>query len=307
LIVAAIDIGTNSVQLVIAQRRNNTLEPILEAGTITRIGQGVDETRRLHPEAIHRTLDCLQLYADCIQQHHADRVDAVITSAGRDAAGIEGFLEAASNILGCRPKVIVGEKEALLTCRGALSGIEVEGPFALYDVGGGSTEIVLGTTAQDGQPAMRELFSLDIGCVRMAERHIHTDPPPRAELCAVREAVDRALAPLPCPQPGLAWIGVGGTITSLVAVKMALEPYRHDVVHGAELSVAEVTDLVERLAAMPMPERRQVPGLDPKRADVIVAGGCVVESLLRWSGQVTTVVSGRGVQWGLAHEASSQG
>jgi len=304
--IATIDIGTNSVLLLIAEAVGNKLVPVFEGSTITRLGQGVDETRRLNPDAVARTLRCLEDYAQRVKEHDVQALDVVTTSAARDALESGEFLDSSERVLGCRPRVIVGEEEARLTFNGALSDLDVEGPVAVYDSGGGSTEIVFGHIKQGTPPVLQQMSSIDIGCVRMTERHVHTDPPTQAELDAVRDAVDASLAHFPPPQRDVSWIGIGGTITTLAAVKMGLLTYDASKVHGFELSVRDVTDLLRTLGEMPLSRRQLVPGLDPKRADVIVSGGCVVQRLLHWTGQTKTFVSSRGVQWGLASEIWSR-
>lgn len=302
--VATIDIGTNSVLLLIAETQGNHLAPVHEVSTITRLGQRVDKDRRLHADAVRRTLRCLEDYASRMREHHVERLDVVTTSAARDAAGVDAFLDAAERVLGARPRVISGEAEARLTFVGALSGLSVAGPVAVYDIGGGSTEIVFGRVEPGRLPTVDFATSLDVGCVRLTERLVRGDPPSRSELDAVRGAVDELLGPLMRRQGPLTWVGIGGTITTLVAVEQGLVPYDPSKVHGSRLTADQVAGLVQRLGALPVSERSLVPGLDPKRADVIVAGGCIVQRLLAWSGGELTRVSDRGVRWGLAIELS---
>jgi exopolyphosphatase/guanosine-5'-triphosphate,3'-diphosphate pyrophosphatase len=304
--VATIDIGTNSVLLLIAETLgDHGPSPVHEVSTITRLGQGVDKDRCLHPDAIHRTLLCLEDYARRMQEHHVERLDVVTTSAARDAVGVDAFLDAAERILGARPRVISGEAEARLTFLGALSGLSVAGPVAVYDIGGGSTEIVFGRVEPGRPPTVHFATSLDVGCVRLTERHVRQDPPSRSELDAVRGSVDALLGGLVRSEGPLTWVGIGGTITALVAVELGLAPYDPSKVHGSNLTVDQVAGLVQRLGDLPVSERRFVPGLDPKRADVIVTGGCIVQRLLAWSGAYQTCVSDRGVRWGLAIELGS--
>ena len=174
--VAAIDIGTNSVLLLIAELRDGTLVPILERAEITRLGRGVDATRTLDPDAVERTLACLASFAEDIARADVIHVAAVGTSAMRDARGGEGFRARAAEILGVEPQVISGEEEAELTFAGALSGLALRGPVTLFDLGGGSTEIIRG--AAGATDTVERAASLDIGSVRLTERHITADPPP---------------------------------------------------------------------------------------------------------------------------------
>jgi exopolyphosphatase/guanosine-5'-triphosphate,3'-diphosphate pyrophosphatase len=311
--VAAVDIGTNSVLLLVAERRGDELVALAERATITRLGQGVDATRALAPEAIERTLACLARYAEEIRALGAERVDAVGTSAMRDARGGEAFVERARALLGVAPRVISGEEEAELTFAGALAGLALpSGRCVVFDIGGGSTEIIVGSTAgQAGQ--VEQAVSLDVGSVRLTERHVRTDPPTAAELAQIRADAASALAALPPPGPsggGRAatspvLVGVAGTVTTIAALARNVVPYDAARVHGARLTREEVAETTARLAALPLADRRRLPALDPARADVIVAGSTLLEEILSWAGgpggpAPELIASDRGVRWGLA-------
>ena len=300
--VATIDIGTNSVLLLIAEASKDapeTLVPLLERATITRLGQGVDHSHALHPDAVARTLACLRDYAALIAGHAPDHIAAVSTSAARDAEGARAFISAATSILGVTPRVISGPEEAHLTFLGALSGLNVQGPVAVVDIGGGSTEIVHGATQAGGLPVSSAAVSIDIGSVRLTERHLRTDPPSNEEMQAVREQVWSAVRGVSIPSE-VTWIGIGGTITTLAAVHAGMRVYDAGLVHGSALTRSDVARLGGELAAMPVEARSATPGLEPKRADIIVAGALIVEALQRWAGTERWVVSDRGVRWGLA-------
>ncbi|WP_438019007.1 Ppx/GppA phosphatase family protein [Sorangium sp. So ce315] len=303
--VAAIDIGTNSVLLLIAERRGGELVALVERATITRLGQGVDATRALAPEAVERTLACLARYGEELRSLGVERVDAVGTSAMRDAAGGEAFIARARDLLGVAPRVISGSEEAELTYAGALTGLALpaRGPRIVFDVGGGSTEIIVG----DAGGQVERAVSLDVGSVRLTERHVRSDPPAEAELEAVRADARAALASVPAgPLSGApTLIGVAGTVTTLAALVRDVVPYDGARVHGARLSGAEVVAITSRLAALPLAARRQLPALDPARADVIVAGSVLIEEILAWASRaagapVDLIASDRGVRWGLA-------
>lgn len=307
--VATIDIGTNTVLLLVAEARGRELVAVEERATITRLGQGVDKTRTLAPDAVARTNACLDEYAKVIASYGAERVDVVGTSAMRDAAGGEVIREHVQRVLGVEARVIAGEEEARLTFTGALVGLSgaLQGSGAtVFDIGGGSTEVVQGRVDADagaGVDDARIAFarSYDVGSVRMTERHVRSDPPTLAELAAIRQDVERIVDSLPPLSSANAEpVGIAGTITTLAAVSMALDPYDSGRVHGARLDVDALEAVVMRLAAMPLEARRTVPGLEPKRADVIVAGGLVAVTLLRRWGARALVVSDRGVRWGLA-------
>lgn len=304
--VATIDIGTNSVLLLIAERRGEELVPVLERATITRLGRGVDATRELDAAAIEATLACLAGYAAEIARAGVDRVGAVGTSAMRDARGGEDFRARAGALLGETPRVICGREEAELTFAGALAGLAalpLGGPVVVFDLGGGSTEIIRGH-AGDGEIVERAV-SLDVGAVRLTERHLRSDPSPAEELEAVRRDARAALA-----EAGEGWrsaagaapivVGVAGTVTTLAAYTLGVVPYDAGRVHGAKLDAAVIAAARAELARLPLKERRAIPAIDPKRADVIVAGALIVEEVLAWAGAGELVVSDRGVRWGLA-------
>ncbi|MGC4091859.1 MAG: Ppx/GppA phosphatase family protein [Polyangiaceae bacterium] len=296
--VGAIDIGTNSVLLLIASIEGNELVPLVEQATITRLGEGVDQTRRLAPAAVERTLACLAEYAGELRRNGVERFEVVGTSAMRDAAGGEGFVDAAAERLGVRPRVIAGLEEAELTFAGALSGLGLSGPVSVFDVGGGSTEIIHGDAARTTPPTAA--VSLDIGSVRLFERHLHSDPATPAELSAVVADIERALTSAPRAHGVTTLVGVAGTLATLAAIDLELVEYDASRVHGHRLSLPTVAALAERLAALDLARRCALPGLQPKRADVIVVGAEIVRRVMLWSGASALVVSDRGVRWGLA-------
>jgi exopolyphosphatase / guanosine-5'-triphosphate,3'-diphosphate pyrophosphatase len=316
--VAAIDIGTNSVLLVIAAVEATGPRPLLERATITRLGEGVDKTRRLAPAAVERNLQCLRAYAEDLRAHGSPRLDVVGTSALRDAEGARDFLDEAERILGVRPRVIAGDEEARLTFSGALSGLALRGKLLVFDIGGGSTELIVGyagsetagyagseTAGYAGSSAPPESrVSLDIGSVRLFERHVHHDPPLPEELAAIEADIARQLAsaePLSRihgAEP-LTLVGVAGTVTTLKALELGLDDYDSARVHGAVLTLNAVESLCTKLSSMTLAERQRLPGLQPKRADVIVAGALIVRDLLRSASASQTTVSDRGVRFGL--------
>jgi exopolyphosphatase / guanosine-5'-triphosphate,3'-diphosphate pyrophosphatase len=295
---AAIDIGTNSVLLLIAETRGERVEALVERATITRLGQNVDKTRRLSPEACTRTLNCLEQYAHILDQMHVERLAVVGTSAMRDAEGGDDFLSDAERVLGTRPRVIDGTEEAHLSYAGALSGLAVSGEVVVCDVGGGSTEIISGTVTAATR-SVSSAVSLDVGSVRLFERHVRSDPPTFEQLQAVREDIQKALAQVPRPHPGATLVGVAGTITTLAALEQGLVRYDPALVHGAKLERAIVQRLLLRLRVLSVAQRKTLPGLEPARADVIVTGAAIAVELLAWSGANELLVSDRGVRWGL--------
>ena len=299
--VAAIDIGTNSVLLLVAEVGAEGLVALVERAEITRLGQGVDRSRALAPDAVERTLACLARYADELRAMGVSVLDVVGTSAMRDAAGGDELRARATALLGVEPRVIPGPEEAALTFEGALTGLALPpGPVFVFDIGGGSTEVIVG----DRDGAVHAAASLDVGCVRMTERHLRTDPPSADELELVRADVRAALRHAPVPPPGATVVGVAGTVTTLGALAFDVTPYDGSRVHGARLSFSMLAALRERLASVSLAERRALRGLDPRRADVIVAGAVVAEEVLlalapSGASPPDLVISDRGVRWGL--------
>lgn len=304
--IATIDIGTNSVLLLIAETKGgaDALEPVVERATITRLGQGVDHSRRLLPEAAERTLACLADYADTLREHGVTRLEAVGTSAMRDAAGGQEFVARAEQILGVAPRVIDGNEEARLTFAGALSGLAISGPVTVFDIGGGSTEIVTGEVAAGGRKILAAV-SLNIGSVRLFERHVRSDPPSAQELRNVEADIAQALQEAPELTAGAALVGVAGTVTQLAALELELPRYDGTRVHGSELSSRSVDRMAAKLAAATLAERRRLPGMDPSRADVLVVGSAIARAVLHWSNASKLVVSDRGVRWGLCQELAA--
>ena len=301
--VAAIDIGTNTVLLLVAEKRDGMLVAVEEHATITRLGQDVDKTRKLAPEAVERTNACLDRYAEIVKTLGATRIDVVGTSAMRDAGGGDAVRARVEARFGVPARTISGDEEARLTFGGALSGLSLpEGRVVVFDIGGGSTEIV------DGDRDSRSITfakSYDVGSVRLTERHVRNDPPTGDERAAVAKTASDAFASVPASLRGAPVVGIAGTITTLAAVSLGMSTYDSARVHGHTIELAELDRVVEQLAAVPFEQRKSIPGLEPKRADVIIAGGLVALAFLRHVGATSVVVSDRGVRWGLAERLAN--
>lgn len=307
--VAAIDIGTNTVLLLVAERdADGRARAVEERATITRLGQGVDATRRLAPEAVARTIACLEEYALVAKATGVVAARVVGTSAMRDAAGGEELRGRIHELFGVEARVLTGDEEAAVTFLGALSGMPSDAPgepaeqaaeVTVFDIGGGSTEVV---TAVPGQPA-RFARSYDVGSVRLTERLAPFDEPlSSGDRARLRQAAAEALAGAPRLAPDVVPVGIAGTVTTLAAVHLGLVTYDGARVHGARLTRGELEAVVERLAGLTLAERKAVAGLSPARADVIVAGGYVVLAVLDALGVAALRVSDRGVRWGVALE-----
>jgi len=302
--VATIDIGTNSVLLLVAESEGGALRPVLERATVTRLGEGVDRNRRLLDAACERSLACLSEYAAALRELGVSRLAAVGTSAMRDAAGGQEFVARAREILGVAPRVIDGNEEARLTFAGALSGLPQTGKVTVFDIGGGSTEIIVGSVSASSRQ-IAAAVSLDIGSVRLFERHVQGDPPSREEMSRVERDIARALVDAPKPEANATLVGVAGTVTQLAALELELEPYDATRVHGHRLTRDAVDRLATRLTSLDLAQRRALPGMEPARADVLVVGGAIARAVLHWSGAAELVVSDRGVRWGLAEELAA--
>ncbi len=299
--VAAIDIGTNTLLLLIAESitgRPDDLVPRVEFARIVRLGEGVDRTRVFKQEAIARTLAALEEATALIRSHAVTNIAVVGTSAMRDASGAEPILAFVRSQLGADVRVISGDEEARLTFDGALSGLQIRGSVAVFDIGGGSTEIVYGEVTTAGTTIVYGK-SYDIGSVRLTERFIAHDPPQADERANVEQAIEAALKDAPHHQADVV-IGIAGTITTLAAVSLEMSSYDASRIHGYLMSTETLRHVTHRLSQMPFETRSAVRGLEPKRADVIVAGGLIAQGVMRHLQTAALRVSDRGVRWGLA-------
>ncbi len=293
---AAIDVGTNSVLLLVAERQpDGRLVAVAERADITRLGQGVDQSKRLSPEAIETTLKAVERYAQEARELGAKGIVVSATSAARDAINGRDFIDGARARAGVDVEIISGVEEARLSFSSAHADFGGQHPLVVLDIGGGSTEFIYGNPA--GEITFRHSF--DVGSVRLTERHVKTDPPSQAELDAIDAMLAEQFASLPRPPAGFQMVGVAGTVTTLAAVARRVAPYDPDLIHGAILSMDDVNTTLHRLASLPTHLRKTVPGLQPKRADVIVAGALVFRAAMRALGVAEVTVSDRGLRWGL--------
>lgn len=289
-VLAAIDCGTNSTRLLVARHAGGTAEPLARLNTITRLGRGVDRTGRLDPAAIERTIDVLRDYRRILDEHGAARVRVTATSAARDAENRDEFFDAAEAVLGVRPELLSGQAEAELSFRGATAELDAaDGPFLVVDIGGGSTEFIVGTDEVEGA------MSIDIGCVRFFEQYIEHDPPMPEELHAcisVTEAwLEDVARELPQVRTAKTFVGLAGTITTMAAVELGLHEWDRDAIHHFRFAPAAIEDVFRTLVTESLADRIHNPGLEPARADVIVAGACIFVAIVRWLGVEECLVS----------------
>ncbi|HEY8373779.1 MAG TPA: Ppx/GppA phosphatase family protein [Pseudonocardiaceae bacterium] len=287
--VAAIDCGTNSIRLLVADvtRRedgSHWLRDVHREMRVVRLGQGVDATGMLAPEALQRTAAALADYTAVLRRKGVERVRMVATSATRDARNREDFFGMVREVLGAEAEVITGDEEARLSFTGAVGELDAaEGPFVVTDVGGGSTEVVLGTW--DGTRAhVTAARSVDVGCVRITERCLHSDPPSADEVAKAEQVITEALAEAFEAVPvadARTWVGVAGTITTLSAVVQDLPEYDSERTHLSRLSLDQVVTTTDRLLSLTHDERAAIGCIHPGRVDVIGGGALVVRALAR--------------------------
>jgi exopolyphosphatase/guanosine-5'-triphosphate,3'-diphosphate pyrophosphatase len=285
--VAAIDCGTNSIRLLVADLTEHDdgsvhLRDVHREMRIVRLGEGVDATKRLSDAAIGRTRDALADYTRICVRKGAERVRMVATSATRDATNRDEFFAMTKELLGVEAEVISGDEEARLSFTGAVGDLDPDdGPFVVTDLGGGSTELVVGTW--DGKRAeITGAMSVDVGCVRITERCLHTDPPTAAEIAAARAFAAETLQPAfdAVPVAGArTWVGVAGTITTLSALAQGLSEYDSERTHLSRLSREQISRTAQRLLAATKEERAANPVIHPGRVDVIGGGALITEVL----------------------------
>jgi len=270
--IAVVDLGTNSTRLLVADVADGRVTEVERRLEITRLGEGVDRRKQLLPTAVARVRNVLADYRKIAEQAGAERTLAFATSAVRDAENGEAFLGEIEWSYGFATRLLGGNEEGLTTFRGVTAGRAVEAETLVLDIGGGSTELVLG-----GPDGVDFHVSLDLGCVRLTERFLHDDPPSREQLAACADAVRALLAErTPARVRPRAVVGVAGTITTLATVDLGLSEEDPELVHGHRMTRQAVESLVERLAALSVAEIRGVRGMHPDRAPVIVAGGVVL-------------------------------
>ena len=296
--VAAIDIGTNSTNLLIVNRDGRTLERRV---TVTRLGEGVDQTRVLSPEAVKRTLSCLTVYRDLLNQHDSPQLQIVASSAARDALNRDEFFDQAEEVLGVRPELVSGEEEARLTYLGCNSQLAPNpNGHLIIDIGGGSTELIVGTSQ------LLQAHSIDVGAVRITERHLRHDPPQPEELLnaigEVQDLFDDVLRMNPSIKDVQQIIGTAGTIVTVAAIEIGQQVFDANELQGFHLTRDAIEDVFRTLATEPLVDRRHNPGLPPERADVIVGGCCVLVALMRALDAQELIVSTHNILDGVCAE-----
>jgi exopolyphosphatase/guanosine-5'-triphosphate,3'-diphosphate pyrophosphatase len=304
--VAALDCGTNSLRLLIADIEGNELRDVVRRMEIVRLGEGVDRTGRLSEAALGRTFGVLDSYAVQLRELDVERVRMVATSATRDAENRSAFVDGVRERIGVAPDVVSGDAEAALSFEGATRELRgtaaFAAPYLVVDIGGGSTELVLG---DDSGP--RAATSIDIGCVRMTERHLHDDPPTAAEVQAALADVDTALDGAAQSVPineARTLVGLAGSVTTVVAIALGLEAYDPERIHHARIPAADVGAVTTRLLAASRGERAAMSVMHPGRVDVIGGGALILDAVVRHVGLDAVVASEHDILDGIAWSIS---
>ncbi len=316
---ASLDIGTNSTRLLVARSDGQATSTLDRRMIITRLGEGVDEDHRLRQAAIERTLAALEEFRRAMEPLRPAGVSPAATAALRDVENRADFLDPAERILGVRPRVLDGEEEAFASFLGAVSDVMdwAGGEVLVFDLGGGSTELTAvsagpGVSLEDLPQESLRTRSVEVGCVRMSERFLRSDPPSPVSIGRLESYVVGRLRPalsaLLDGKPTLA-VGLAGTVTTLSGIKQGLREYDTERIHHSRLTRADVEDIFRSLAGVPLEERKKVMGLEPGRADIIVGGAAVLRVLMDLAGLDEILVSEKdildGLVMGLAREAGT--
>ncbi|MCX6430416.1 MAG: Ppx/GppA phosphatase family protein [Actinobacteria bacterium] len=302
--VGVIDCGTNSIRLLIADINDGKFHEVQREMKIVRLGQGVDETSEFHPDAIDRTLAAVDIYAKELLARGVERIRFCATSATRDATNRDLFLEGVHDRLGIYPEVISGDEEAALSFQGATKGlIGVESPYLVVDIGGGSTEFVFGTSIVESAK------SVNIGCVRMSERHFRSDPPSADEIAAatidITEAIGEAAKQVPITSAKTV-IAVAGTATTVAAAALGLKEYDRDAIHLSRVSASKVHEISQMFLSMNRHERASLGYMHPGRVDVITAGSLVLSQIMKATGATEFIASESDILDGMAWDLASR-
>ena len=295
---ATIDIGTNTTLLLVAEANDDDVCVLAERAEITRLGRGIGADGGLGRPGIERTLAVLTDYVSVARAHGAT-IHAIGTEGLRRAPNAREFLEPAAQILGATVEVIDGDREAELSFLAARRSFpaETQATAVVLDIGGGSTEIIV---ARAGHVDFRR--SLPMGSVRLTEKHIRNDPAAAAEVAAITSEIVQQLASVPFPRGPLTLIGTAGTVTTLAAMSRGLTSYDPTRVHGHRLTRTALEHQIDRLRTSTQAARETMAGLDPKRADVILAGACILATIAQTAQANEILVSDRGIRWGLLFE-----
>lgn len=297
---AAIDIGSNTLLLLIVDDASGELVSIVDKCEFGRLGQGLANSTELHPDAVTRSLDSVRRFRLIMDTHKLERVGCVATQALREAENRDEFIVPAEEILGCPIELIAGEREAALVGRAVFESFSElrDDNLLIVDVGGASTEFILREAG-----AISWVKSLPIGAVKLTEAYLKSDPPTSEESDKLTSAIDLAMEVLELPSDTQV-IGTAGTATTIASIEQKLASYQPEKIHGYKLSAESVRGIFESLLGQSVAERKTVPGLEERRADVIAAGIAIYSRVLKRCASETFTISNRGLRWGVAHEVS---
>ena len=304
--VASIDIGTNTILMLIADvLSDGSLRFVRDEHVIARLGKGVDEGKNILPDSLERVITTLQQYKEIAEKERCDRIIACGTSALRDARNQKHVLELVRKRLGLDIRILSGAEEAQLTYRGAVSGFMREGKtsnFAVLDIGGGSTELTSGINDQ-----VQDAKSLDIGSVRLTERFLKSSPPLEGGLEAAQHEIRRNLESIPPLKAGTEMIGVAGTLTTLAAMNLSFEAYDREKVEGHSLALTTIESMFDLLKSKSVAEIRRIPQILPQRADILLAGVLILLEVMKHLHFDKITASDRGLRYGLIAEGNNEG
>ncbi len=301
--VAAIDLGTNTCLLLVARQEGSMVVPLARELRVVRLGEGLEATGRLSDDAMNRAVTVLREYHEIIASLGCQKVWCVATAAFRAAANAKDLQQRIRQATGFEMNSINGQREAELVSQAVREVFPpTAGTRVTVDAGGGSTEIIV---EQAG--VLADIVSLPIGSVQLTERHLASDPPEVGELARLRADIAQILGMTAIPEKVESFIGVGGTATTFVALKLGMTVYDHDRVHGATLDIDSLGAILQCCAALPLVERKQLPGLHPGRAEVIVAGGLILCEVMERLGVKVMQVSDHGLRWGMVLELLAEG
>ncbi len=296
--VAAIDLGTNTCLLLVARQKGSMIVPLARELRVVRLGEGLEATGRLSDDAMNRAVTVLREYHKIISDHGCQKIWCVATAAFRAATNARDLQQRIHQATSFEMNSINGQREAGLVSRAVREVFPpTAGTRVTVDVGGGSTEVIV---EQAGELA--DIVSLPLGSVQLTERHLASDPPEVDELARLKADIARVLGVTAIPENLESFIGVGGTATTFVAMKLGLTVYDHDRVHGATLDIDSFDAILQHCASLPLVERKQLPGLHPGRAEVIVAGGLILSGVMGRLGVKVMQVSDHGLRWGMVLE-----
>lgn len=301
--VGIIDIGSNSIKFFVGEKcEDGTIKTIIDKNDIARLGEGLRETGRISDEALERNAQSVAAFAAEAKENGADQIVSVGTMALRSAANSADFVARVKELCGVEVQVIPGEEEARLSYLAILSGMPVpDGDLIIFDTGGGSTEFIFGKGTE-----LVKRFSVDLGAIRITEKFFGEDPVAEGSVEAAVAEIDKEFAAAGVEGKPVKLVGMGGTVTSMGAVKHKMVKYDPNVIQGSTLSRADIAEQIDEYSKRTIEQRRELPGLQPKRADVILAGACILKDITERLGVDELTISDRGLRHGLAFDLFSK-